>query len=96
MLAAGAAPMWELDRLVKYTGAPVIGSVMPADTAILTTASNGLPPAFLGIWGGVDMIRDPYTDAQSGGLRLTGLLTADVTVARGAQIRLITGIGASE
>jgi len=94
MLAAGAAPMWELDRLVKYTGNPVIGSVMPAETAILTTASNGLPPAFLGIWGGVDMIRDPFTDAQSGGLRLTGLLTADVTVARGSQIRLITGIGA--
>lgn len=91
--AATGAPMWELDRLVKHVGAPAISNVIPAETAILTTSAGGIPPAFLGIWGGLDVIRDPYTDAQNGGLRLTGLLTADVTVARGSQIRILTGIG---
>ena len=38
------------------------------------------------------MIRDPYSDAQSGTLRLTALMTADVTVARGSQIAILTGL----
>jgi hypothetical protein len=40
----------------------------------------------------VDLIRDPYSDAASGGLRLTALTTVDVTVARPAQLQLITGL----
>jgi hypothetical protein len=46
----------------------------------------------MALWGGIDLIRDVYTDAQSGGLRLTGIVTADVTVPRGSQIEIITGI----
>lgn len=86
----------EWDRLVKHipAGNIALANQLDAGTAILTTTAGGIPPAFLGIWGGLDLIRDPYTDAQNGGLRLTGLLTADVTVARGAQIRILTGIGA--
>jgi hypothetical protein len=38
------------------------------------------------------MIRDPFTDAQSGGLRITGLLTADVQISRAAQLEVLTGI----
>ena len=68
------------------TGTPV------ASTAVMTTTAGGLPPAFMAIWGGVDLIRDVYTDAQSGGLRLTGIVTADVTVPRGSQVEIITGI----
>lgn len=60
--------------------------------AVMTTTAGGLPPAFMAIWGGIDLIRDVYTDAQSGGLRLTGIVTADVTVPRGSQIEIITGI----
>jgi len=63
-----------------------------ATDALLTTSAGGVSPAFLGLWGAVDMIRDPFSDAQSGGLRLTGLVTADVTVARGAQSEVLTGI----
>ena len=63
-----------------------------ASTAVMTTTAGGLPPAFMAIWGGVDLIRDVYTDAQSGGLRLTGIVTADVTVPRGSQVEIITGI----
>lgn len=94
-LIAGTA-VSEWDRLVKHipAGNIALANVLDAGTAILTTSAGGIPPAFLGIWGGLDMIRDPYTDAQNGGLRLTGLLTADVTVARGSQIRILTGIGA--
>ncbi|MDP5307579.1 phage major capsid protein [Paracoccus spongiarum] len=86
----------EWDRLTKHIPASniALANQLAAETAILTTSAGGISPAFLGIWGGLDMIRDPYTDAQNGGLRLTGLLTADVTVARGSQIRILTGIGA--
>ncbi|SIS94076.1 hypothetical protein SAMN05878426_1282, partial [Phaeovulum vinaykumarii] len=52
----------------------------------------GVAPVFVGMWGAVDLIRDPFTDAASGGLRLTALTTCDVTVARGAQLELLTGV----
>lgn len=100
-LIAGTA-VSEWDRLVSQVGS---GNIVlatnaldapegdPAATdALLTTTAGGLSPAFLGLWGGVDMIRDPYSDAQSGGLRITGILTADVTVARGIQSEVLTGI----
>lgn len=60
--------------------------------ALLTTATGGVAPIFVGLWGAVDLIRDPYSDAQSGGLRLTALTTADVTVARAAQLQVLTGV----
>jgi HK97 family phage major capsid protein len=63
-----------------------------ASKALLTTAAGGVAPIFLGAWGGVDLVRDPYSDAASGGLRLTGLVTADVTVARPAQLQILTGV----
>lgn len=63
-----------------------------AVSALLTTSAGGIAPIFVGMWGAVDMIRDPYSDAQSGGLRLTALTTADVTVARGAQLEVLTGL----
>lgn len=92
----------EWDRLLKNIPASNIamttnGLAAPSGTpletqSLLTTAAGGVAPIFVGVWGGVDMIRDPYTDAQSGGLRLTALTTADVTVARPAQLELITGL----
>lgn len=63
-----------------------------ASSALLTTNAGGVSPIFVGLWGAVDLIRDPYSDAASGGLRLTALATADVTVARGSQLQLLTGI----
>lgn len=90
----------EWDRLVKNIGAPVQTAnalAAPAGTplatqALLTTNAGGVAPIFVGLWGAVDLIRDPYSDAQSGGLRLTALTTADVTVARPAQLQLVTGL----
>jgi hypothetical protein len=38
------------------------------------------------------LIRDPYSDAASGGVRLTGLVTMDVTVSRTAQLEVLTGV----
>ena len=49
-------------------------------------------PAFIGSWGSLDVIRDPFSDAASGGLRLTALMTADVTVSRPAQIEILTDL----
>ena len=65
----------------------------PAEsTAIMTTSVGGVPPFFMGIWGGVDLIRDPYTKAASGQLILTGIVTADVTCSRTEQVGIITGL----
>lgn len=63
-----------------------------ATSMLLTTSTGGVPPIFIGLWGGVDMIRDPYSDAQAGQLRITALATADLTVARPAQSRILTGL----
>lgn len=85
----------EWDRLAKHVGAGnvALATQLSTGTAILTCSAGGIAPAFVGLWGGVDVIRDPYSDAQSGGLRLTGLVTADVTVARGSQTRVLTDFG---
>lgn len=91
---------FEFDRLKENLGEVVMSTnalAAPAGdplatNALLTTAAGGVAPIFVGLWGAVDLIRDPYSDAQSGGLRLTALTTADVTVARASQLQLLTGI----
>ncbi|WP_050525524.1 phage major capsid protein [Pseudorhodobacter aquimaris] len=92
----------EWDRMVKNIPAVNIamttnGLAAPAGsplacTSLLTTAAGGVAPIFVGAWGAVDLIRDPYSDAQSGGLRITALATMDVTVARPAQLEILTGL----
>lgn len=82
----------EWDRLTKHIAAPAISNVIPAETAILTANVQGVAPGYLGLYGGVDLIRDPYTKAGSGQLVLTALVTADFTVPRGLQTRILTGI----
>ena len=74
------------NALAVPTGAPL------ASSALLTTAAGGIAPMFVGLWGAVDMIRDPFSDAQSGGLRITALATMDTTVARPAQLEVLTGV----
>jgi hypothetical protein len=90
----------EWDRLTKSISnivlssnaldAPV-GSPL-ATKAVLSTSAGGVAPIFVGTWGAIDLIRDPFSDAASGGLRLTALSTMDITVARGAQLEVLTGI----
>ncbi len=96
----------EWDRLTKHmpsTYTTSNGLAAPAGdplatTALLTTSTGGVAPIFVGAWGAIDVIRDPYTDAQAGGLRITALATMDVTVARPVQLRVLSGleIAASE
>lgn len=92
----------EWDRLMKFISpanvamssnalAAPAGSPL-AVSSLLTTAAGGVAPIFIGAWGAVDMIRDPYSDAQSGGLRITALATMDITVARPAQLEVLTGL----
>ena len=97
--------MSEWDRFIKNVSAGNVAMTSnaleaPAGTndptvALLTTAAGGVAPVFVGLWGAVDLIRDPYSDAASGGLRLTALATMDVTVARPTQLQLITGLETS-
>lgn len=93
----------EWDRLVKNIplanitmssnalAAPT-GGPPTASKALLTVVKDGVPPAYLATWQGIDVIRDVYTDAQSGGLRLTALITADVTATRAQQLQILTGV----
>ena len=102
LLAADGATTWEWDRLLKAIGSGNVtlsanalaapGGDPLATKALLTTTANGVAPIFAAIWGGVDLIRDPFTDAASGALRLTGLVTADVTISRAAQLEVLDGI----
>lgn len=91
---------FEWDRMTEALGGVVMthnclaaptGSPL-ATSAILTTNAGGVPPFFVGLWGAIDLIRDPYSDAQSGGLRLTALATMDVTISRSVQTRILTGV----
>jgi len=79
-------PVMSANALAAPTGAPL------ATSALLTTSIGGVPPIFIGAWGGIDLIRDIYSDAQVGGVRLTALLTADVAAGRSQQLQILTGI----
>ncbi len=80
-------------NVVMSTNALAAPAGSPAESsALLTTAAGGVAPIFVGTWGAVDLIRDPFSDAQSGGLRLTALATVDVTVARPAQLEVLTEV----
>lgn len=90
----------EWDRLTARIGKVVLSSnalAAPAGSpleskAVLTTTVGGIAPFFVATWGAVDIVRDPYSDAQSGGLRLTALTTMDVTISRAAQIEILSGL----
>ena len=79
-------PVMSANALAAPTGSPL------ATSALLTTSIGGVPPIFIGTWGGIDLIRDIYSDAQAGGVRLTALLTADVAAGRSQQLQILTGI----
>lgn len=83
----------EIGRIVQTANALAAPTGSPeAVKAIMTTSAGGFSPFFVGLWGAVDLIRDPYSDATSGGLRLTALSTVDIAVPRAAQMRVLTGI----
>ncbi|MEL6364335.1 MAG: phage major capsid protein [Pseudomonadota bacterium] len=63
-----------------------------AHTCLLTAVTGGVPPIFCATWGAIDLVRDAYTDAASGGLRLTALSTMDVTVSRPQQLEILTNV----
>ncbi|MCB1343132.1 MAG: phage major capsid protein [Pseudooceanicola sp.] len=80
-------------NIVMTTNGLAAPSGDPLETQVLlTTSAGGVAPVFVGTWGSIDVIRDPYSDAQSGGLRLTALATMDVQVARGKQLEIVTGL----
>ena len=80
------------DRLLKRfnrKNVHISSNALPDDYAILTAVTGGVPPIFCATWGAIDLIRDPYSDAASGGLRLTALATMDVTISRSQQIEIL-------
>jgi HK97 family phage major capsid protein len=98
-LASASVSEWDL----HVRSFPVANNVLSAlaaltagspDTsvALLTTSAGGVAPIFVGAWGGIDLIRDPYSDAQSGMLRLTAIATMDIAISRAAQLHLLTAL----
>lgn len=85
----------QIGKVVQTTNAIADPGTSTDHEALLTTSAGGLAPFFVGLWGAIDLIRDPFTDAQSGGLRLTALATMDIAVARPSQLRVLTGLDAS-
>jgi HK97 family phage major capsid protein len=77
---------------VLSTLATLTAGTPDTSVALMTTMAGGVAPIFVGAWGGVDLIRDPFSDAQSGMLRLTALATIDVNVSRLAQLHLLTAL----
>ncbi|MEO3415731.1 phage major capsid protein [Roseovarius sp. CAU 1744] len=98
-LVSGTA-VSEWDRMSEKIGSVVMSSnaleAPSGDPAVskcvLTTNAGGVAPFYVGTWGAIDLIRDPYSDAQSGGLRLTALTTMDVTISRAVQTRILNGV----
>ncbi len=90
----------DLDRLEKKLGAVITtANALEAPTgspveskAVMTTNVGGVAPFFIGQWGGIDLIRDPYSKAASGQLKLTAIVTMDVTASRSAQVRILTDL----
>mgnify|MGYP001149756810 CR=1 FL=1 len=74
------------NALAAPTGDPA------ATSALLTTNAGGIAAFFVATWGAIDLIRDPYSAAASGAVKLTALATMDVTVARPAQLEVLTGL----
>lgn len=99
-LFSESAGITEFDRLMARAGIVVMsGNAVSAPAGdpkeskvLLTTVAGGVAPAYLGVWGGVDLIRDPYTEAKSGGVVITAIATADVTAARAEQAHVLTGV----
>jgi hypothetical protein len=68
------------------------GTDKGAHTCLLSAVTGGVAPVFVAAWGAIDLIRDPFSDAASGGLRLTALTNIDVTVSRSQQLQILTGV----
>jgi HK97 family phage major capsid protein len=90
----GAAATWANIRTAIVSFLSAFAAAGPSDARVMIHPStwSSMDGDLITIWGAVDMIRDPFTDAQSGGLRITGLLTADVQISRAAQLEVLTGI----
>ena len=90
----------EWDRLSRRFASPILSSnALPAPAgspaesdALLSVNVDGVAPAWLGLYGAVDLIRDVFTKAASGTVSLTALITYDLAVSRAIQIRKLTGL----
>lgn len=79
-------------NIVLATNALAAPSGDPLESDALLTCNAGIAPAFLGVWGGIDLIRDVYSGAQSGELRITALQTVDMQVPRATGLHVLTGL----
>ena len=55
------------DANIAMSANALAAPVTTNTNALLTTVTGGVAPIYVGLWGAVDMIRDPFTDAQAGG-----------------------------
>ncbi|WP_292527816.1 phage major capsid protein [Methylocystis sp.] len=97
LITGTAVSEWDLHlknfpNNVLSTLATLTAGSPDTSVALLATNAGGVAPFVIGAWGGIDMIRDPYSDGLSGMLRLTALATFDVNILRAAQLHLLTAL----
>lgn len=99
LVSGTAVSQWDLHlknfpagNNVLSTIATLTAGTPDTSVALLTTSAGGVAPFVIGTWGGIDLIRDPYSDAASGMLRITALATVDVNILRAAQLHLLTAL----
>ncbi|MFY9810831.1 phage major capsid protein [Aquabacterium sp.] len=78
----GETPIWTGGRSsgeVNGYGAEVTNQIDAGDVFF-----GNFADVLLGLWGGLDIITDPYSDAGAGGIIVTALQDVDVALRRGA------------
>lgn len=93
----GEQPVWGLDGMVNGYNAAVTNAV-PSDltkgsgTALSAIIFGNFADLLIGMWGGLDLTVDPYSNSTSGTLRIVALQDVDVAVRHAASFAAATDV----
>lgn len=82
------ATIWEKDNTVNGYGAGVTNQVADSDVFF-----GNFSDVMIGMWGGLELTLDPYTNAQSGTLRVVAMQDVDVACRHGESFTFGTFTG---
>lgn len=93
----GEQPVWGMDSTVNGYNAAVTNAV-PSDltkgsgTALSAIIFGNFADLLIGMWGGLDLTVDPYSNSTSGTLRIVALQDVDVAVRHAASFAAATDV----
>jgi HK97 family phage major capsid protein len=93
----GEQPVWGMDSMVNGYNAAVTNAV-PSDltkgsgTALSAIIFGNFADLLIGMWGGLDLTVDPYSNSTSGTLRIVALQDVDVAVRHAASFAAATDV----